>query len=300
MTTENLGHNAKFGLALTGNAAAATSQLIFLSDGVKKQGSIVERDGMRGTRSHVSTDSRFGPYAVGGQVVLNPTPEELAILFPLILGTAANGTSFVLGETLPEFMTQHDRVAKVFAANYMKVARATFSGSPGQPLQLALDLVGKTWTEANSGTFPSLTPSVSAMYMFHDCVLALGGTSSWEIDQFELVVDNGLITDRYHNSQTLTDIPEGDRMVSLGISTPYNSTYAPLDVTLKAAVAGTTGGTLTFTNGNYSTVFTFGALQVPEETPTIGGRGVIPLPFNFTSKKTGTTMELAVTHDSTA
>jgi hypothetical protein len=298
MTVEVLGHQAKFGIALTGNAAAATSQLIFVSDDVKKVGTIVERDGIRGTRSHISNDSRFGPYAVGGSVVLEPTPEELAILFPLILGAAASGTTFALAETVPEFMTHHDRVSKVFAGNYMKVARATFSGSPGTPIRLAIDLVGKTWTTAASGTFPSLTPSVTAMYMFHDCVLALSGMAAVEIDQFELVIDNGLITDRFHNSQTLTDIPEGDRSITLGISTPYGSTYATLQATLIASAAGT-AGTLTITNGNYSTLFTFGALVVPEETPTIPGRGPIALPLVLSAKQTGTTKEVVVTHDST-
>jgi hypothetical protein len=298
MTVGTHGHDAKFGIAVTGNAAAATTQLIFLSDTVKKTATIVERNGIRGTRSHISNDSRFGPYAVGGTVVLEPTPEELAILFPLILGTSANGTSFVLGETVPEFMTQHDRVAKVYSGNYMKVARTTISGSPGNPVQFSLDLVGKTWTEANSGTFPALTPSVTTMYMFQDAVLALTGANSVEIDSFELVIDNGLVTDRYHNSQTLTDIPEEDRAVTLGVSTPYNSTYATLQTALIANTAGTSG-TLTLTNGNYSTIFTFGALVVAEETTVISGRGSIPLPLNMIARKTGATMELAVTHDST-
>lgn len=298
MSTESLGHQAKFGIAPTGNAAAATTQMIFVSDSVAKAGSIIERDGIRGTRSHISTDSRAGIYTVGGTVVLEPTPEELAILFPHILGTAASGTSFVLGETLIEFMTQHDRVAKVFSANYCKVARATFSGSPGQMLRLSLDIVGKTWTEANSGTFPALTPGVTQPYIFSDCILALTGVNSCEIDSFELTIDNGLVTDRFHNSQTLTDIPEADRTISLAVTTPYNSTYATLQAALAADVDGS-AGTLTVTNGNYSTVFTFGALQCVHETPVIDGKGPIPLTLNMVSRRTGSTMELAVTHDST-
>jgi hypothetical protein len=286
-------------------AGAINERFVFDSESIAKRGVIVDRDGLRGTRSHQSDDTRVGPYTVGGTIVLRPTPEDLAIWFPRILGADASGTTYALAETIPGWSMSVDRVTKVFSYVGCKVNRATFTGSKGGMLTLALDVIAQkegaidagVFTEGApqaAGSFPTLTAGITQPYMFQDLVLTLA-SSAREVEDFELVIDNALVGERFFNSTTIRDLPPGDRLVTLRTSHDYDSTNAAL---YGQALAGA-AGTLVFTNANYSTTFTFGTLQVPAESPTVGGKGPIMLTLNMVARKLSTTMELAVTHDST-
>ena len=172
MTTAFMGHQARLATSASG---AVTQPFVFVSEGIQKKGRIIERDGIRGSRSHSSEDTRSGPYSVAGQLVLEPTPEDLAIWFPRILGAAASGTTFALAETLPDFNLAVDRGAKVFTYAGCKVGKATFSGTQGGLLRLTLHIVGKTEAIGNSGTFPALTLTETQPYIFSDVSLAAVG-----------------------------------------------------------------------------------------------------------------------------
>lgn len=286
-------------------AGAINERFVFDSESIAKRGVILARDGIRGTRAAQSEDTREGPYAVAGTVVMRPTPEDLAIWLPRILGGTPAGTSYTLAETLPSFSMSIDRVAKVFSYVGCKVNVARFTGSSGGMLTLAMDIIaqkeggidGTTFTEGapeDAASFPTLSPSITQPYMFHDLVLTLQSAAR-EVQEFELVIDNGLVADRFHNSKTIIDLPEGVRAISLRTQHDYNAANVAL---YNQALAGA-AGTMVFTNGGYSTTFTFGRLQVPAESPVVGGNGPVPLTLNMISRKVTTTMELAVTHDST-
>jgi hypothetical protein len=286
-----MGALAKFA---TSAATPATEPFAFISESMGKRQSIVERDGIKGTRSHMSLDTRLGNAPVDGTIVLEPTPEDLAIWFPRILGTAANGTSYVLAETIPDFFMVIDRVAKVFTYTKNWVDRATFTGSEGQPIRLSMDIVGTDETVGNSGTFPALTLAYTTPYMFSDMVLTLAG-SARQVKEFTLVIDNHLNKERFFNSTTRQLAPSEDRTITLSCTVPYSVE----NVALYAQALAGAAGTLVLTNANYSTTFTFGILQVPYDTPNVAGKGEVMLTLNMIAKKVNTTMELAVTHDST-
>ena len=187
-TTASMGHQAKLGTkneTTYGTAVTVDEGFVFTSENIVKRGVIVERTGLRGTRSHQSDDTRVGPYTVGGRLVLEPTPEDLAVWLPRILGAEAAGTTYDLAETLPSFTLSIDRVAKVFTYAGCKVDRATFQGSQGGLLRLTLDLVAQSENVAAAGTFPSLSPSTAPPYIFSDLALTLAATSR-EVKQFEL------------------------------------------------------------------------------------------------------------------
>lgn len=289
-----VGALAQLGTSASGNATQAFE---FVSESIRKTGTVLERDGLRGSRSHQGTAARLGPYGVGGTLVLEPNPEDLAIWLPRILGGAANGTSYPLAETLPEFDLWVDRVTKVFQYTACKVNRATLSASSADPtLRLSLDLVGKTEAVANAATFPTLTITDTQFYIFSDLVFTCGNTAR-QVAGFSLTIDNSLATDRFMNSLTLTDIPATDRVISLAVTLGYTTENVDLHGLAVSGPAAT--NSLVFTNGNYSTSFVFGALHAPDETPTVEGRGEIPITKNFIAKKSGATAEITVTHDST-
>jgi len=195
-----------------------------------------------------------------------------------------------------------DRVAKVFTYAGCKVNRAVLSGSQGGLLRLALDLVAKSESVGDAGTFPSLSPSATQPYIFSDLALTLAATAR-EVRQFALSIDNALVTDRFMNSVTITSAPEGDRMISLNTT----HAWAPANTDLYAQALVGAAGTLQLTNAlggsppaGYQTTFAFGTLQTPDRSPNVGGRQEVFLNLEMMARKTGGTAELVVTHDATA
>jgi hypothetical protein len=279
-------HQAKLG---TADSTPATEPFEYVSNTVGKRGEIVRRTGTRGTRSRNAADAAAGTYVVSGTLTIEPTPADLTIWLPRILGAAANGTTFALAETLPTFYMIEDKIADVHSWTGCKVNRATFTGQRGQPVRLALDIEGLTESLADS--FPSLTLAYDAPYVLHDLVLTLAG-SAREAESFELVIDNQLVVDRFMNEQTRVSLPEGDRVITLRTNHPYASDYTDL---YDQAVAGSAGALVLAGVDSYTT-FTFAKLQVPAECPP-SQAGEIMLPLNMEALKSGSVNELVVTHD---
>jgi hypothetical protein len=284
---------------------AVSEPFVFVSESIMKRGVIVERTGLRGTRSHVADDTRLGPYTVGGMLVLEPTPEDLAIWLPRILGGAPTDDvpkAYPLDETLPSFTLAIDRVAKVFTYAGCKVNRAVLGGTQGGLLRLALDIVAQGESIGAAGSFPTLSPVNTQPYIFSDLALTLAATSR-EVRQFSLSIDNALVTDRFMNSLTIVGAPEGDRMISLNTT----HAWAPANTDLYAQALSGAVGTLTLTNAlggtppsGYQTIFNFATLQSPDRSPNVSGRQEVFLNLEMLARKVGGTEELQVTHDAVA
>jgi hypothetical protein len=307
-TTASMGHQSRLGtiseVSYGVTPGAVSEPFVFVSESITKKGVIVERAGLRGTRSHVSSDTRVGPYTAGGQLVLEPTPEDLAVWLPRILGAPAAGSppTYDLAETLPSFTLSIDRVAKVFTYAGCKVNRAALHGAQGGLLRLTLDIVAKSEAVAAAGSFPSLTAGVTQPYIFSDLDLTLASTSR-EVKQFDLSIDNGLITDRFMNSLTITSAPEGDRTIMLRTT----HAWAAANTDLYAQALAGAAGVLQLTNAlggtpptGYRTTFNFGVLQVPDRSPSVAGRQEVLLNLEMLARRVGSTPELSVVHDATA
>ncbi len=307
-TTASMGHQTKLATiseSTYGTPPGAVNEpFVFVSESIMKRGVIVERSGLRGTRSHVANDTRVGPYTVGGMLVLEPTAGDLAIWLPRILGGTPSGSppTYPLAETLPSFTMAIDRVAKVFTYAGCKVNRAVLSGTQGGLLRLALDVVAQSETVGAAGSFPSLSPSVTQPYIFSDLALTLAATSR-EVRQFSLTIDNALVTDRFMNSVTIVNAPEGDRTIALNTM----HAWAPANTDLYAQALAGAAGALTLTNAlggsppaGYQTIFNFATLQSPDRSPSVAGRQEVFLNLEMLARKVGGTAELEVTHDATA
>jgi hypothetical protein len=170
------------------------------------------------------------------------------------------------------------------------VDKATFKCSQGGILELTLDIEGKTESIYAAASFPSLTMSTQAPYVFTDATVSHGGTA-YQFREVELVIDNMLKKDRFMNSVSRTDIPALDRVVSLSLSHPYTSDTIALYDT------GATGAqvVLTFTNGGSSIAFTMVYVQFPAESPDTPGRDEILLPLKGIARSSSTTKEIVVT-----
>lgn len=303
-TTASMGYQAKLGTkkeTTYGTPLTVDQGFVFVSESMTKRGTIVERNGLRGTRSHQADDTRVGTYRVGGQIVLEPTPEDLAVWLPRILGADPSGTTYNLAESLPSFTLTIDRVAKVFTYAGCKVNRATFHGAQGGLLRLSLDLLAQSETVAAAGSFPALSIGSTQPYIFSDVSLTLASASR-EVKQFELSIDNGLVADRFMNSVTIVNAPEGDRTIALRTT----HAWAAGNTDLYAQALAGAAGTLQLTNPlggspptGYQTTFSFGTLQVPDRSPNVPGRQELLLNLEMIARRSGATAELTVTHDST-
>lgn len=267
----------------------------FVSESLRQTIERSESEGIRGTRSRHGERVTQGLKRVGGSITLNPSPTELDKILPRILGAAESSDSFALDETLPEFLVCIDRIVKVHTYSGCKVSRATFAGSAGQKMTLTLDIVGKSESEGNAGTFPSITIDAEECYMVFQAVLTLDSTAR-EFESFSLVIDNMLDT-KFRNSQTATDISPSDRMVELTLTTPYTSAESALYSTPAAGSVRLTGisGSLVFTSGSNSLTFTLNSLKPQSQTPVVNARtGEVELQLVYRAYKTGSTNELVV------
>ncbi len=277
-----------------GTLAALTSAFVFESESIKKLGNIIQRDGLRGTRSHVGDDSRVGPYRVGGQLALEPSPVDFLWWLPYILGAAPSGTTYALAETLPSFSLGITRGAKNFLYAGCSVSRAVISGSKGGMLKLVLDIVGQSETTSAPGSpaWPAISADVTGPYIFSGDTLLSINSAARPIAEFELVVDNHLIADRFLNSLTIVSAPSADRTVSLRCALPWNTTNTDL---YDQGLPGYTGATLAFSAGGHSLSCALGKLQAPAQSPTAARRGENLLTLDYRVLATGSTPELVVT-----
>ena len=293
VSTPSMGHAAHFAIGAEANGANS-QEMEFISCTIGKQANLIIPEGIRGTRSHRKEGVCAGTYTVGGQVVLEPRPDELTMLLPYILGTNA-----ALTETVGDFYLFIDKVGDVYTYAGCKINTATFRSAPNGAIQLALDVQGKTegTTPAALHANAATNLSVLAPYVHHQGVLTLGNTA-YEYTNPELVINNGLVLDRFNNSQTRDALPESDRVIIFRCDNPFSSVEAA--ALYDIAIAGLTTNTWTITNGNYSCSFSFLNLKAPTRSPEVGARNQeIPLRLELQAFSDANTAELVVTNDAT-
>lgn len=289
------GFNALLGI---GTASPVDVPLDFLRETLAVNETFVDRNGLRGTRSHNIEATRVGLRRIEGQLVLQPTAVEWASLLPWILGANASGTTYALAETLQSRYVTINRSdgtdGKVFTYDGCKVNRARIYCAQGEMLGVDLDLIGVDETVTNAGTFPSLTlDTTTGPFVFSDCVLSVGG-NTYQSRDFELIIDNKIDAERFFNSNTRTAVVAQDRQVMVNLNPGYGDAEALYNTGI-----GGVALTATFTNGAVSLLFSCVKVQFPRRSPTVPGKQEIMLPLQGTALQSSTTKELVVTLDST-
>lgn len=283
----------------------ASSAVEFLTTNLQEAASIIDTNQIRGTRSHVTSQTRKGTSVVGGSIVVNPSPNDIDLWMFRAMGDQT-GNSITLTETVPSFFVGYNPLAtnaanSAFEFQTCKVNRSILRGSPGDPLELELDILATT---AAALTYPTLSTPLGVTtadqpYVFSDLVWTFAG-SARPLLAFELIIDNFLDA-RFANSNNATDITAQDRLVTFNVTSTFTSTE--LAALYNLAQAGTGSSTLVATHGGAANSMTmsiaFGTLQAPNLTPTIGSKSEIPLTISFVSRATNANDELVITNDST-
>jgi hypothetical protein len=290
--TATMGHATKLGM---GTSAPSTKQFEFESCGVGRQGTHVQSPGIRDGRSYHSESVVEGPYTVGGPIVLAPRPDELDFLLPQLLGTPESTNVFALAETLPDTIVDIEKVADSATTAYRTTGKfntGTFRSAAGGLLMLELDFQGLDEAEID---FPSISATLTALqpYIHHQLVLTIGGVA-YKPASIDITINNALILDRFLNSQTRTELPESDRVITCNFTVPYDANCRN---NLYGATVGGLAATAVWTNGSRSLTFTFGVLQFPKPPIVIPGRnGELMASFAAQARMLSTTKELVVTN----
>jgi len=264
-----------------------------LNESVQKRAVILDTAGIRGTRSHSEERTKAGLVEIGGSFVINPSPADLDLWLPRILGAAEVADLFDVAETLPPFGLLFERVAEQFQYTDCKVNSATFRARAGELLELEINVMGLA--EVIGTPFPAITPGIAANnapYAFSEAEITLVSGARICVD-FEITIDNQLRR-RFSNSLTATDLTAGDRIVTCKFKTPYTSSELGLYAQATAGAAGT----VVFTNGTISTTITLGVIQFPDVTPVISDKDEIFLQLEGIARMSGSTADIAVTNDS--
>lgn len=264
----------------------------FVREGLRKSAEILDTNGITGSRSHKKERTRAGLNRIGGTILLHPSPNDLELWLPRIMGSASVG---VLAETLPSFGVLKDLGTTRHEYKDCKVNRATFRGQAGGLVEMELDILGKS--EATGTSAPSVSLGVAAddaPYVHTDLAVSLAAAAR-EVFDFEITIDNRLEA-RFVNNVNATALNATDRIITVRATTPWTADEDDLYDVATAGIAAT----FTFTNGTLSTLFSFAALQIPAETPVVERReGEIRFTINGTARMSGSTRELVVTNDAT-
>lgn len=286
---------------------ASSERYEFLQENLMRRGRIVGGNEVSGSRSMRSERTRRAANYFAGSILKNIAPAEFATLLPKMMGdNESPAGTFNLAEDIPYFGVLIDRDYGVFEYKDCKVdkwvlrGRAAELGEEGEPdlLTLQLSIVGSD--EATDTSWPSPEPALGttaayAPYVFTDAcgAITLNGAAR-EVMEFVIVGDNH-VKALYTNCLTPHSLVPRNRIIRARFRLPWNSTNADL---YNMNYAGATAS-IVLTNGNMSTTFTFGRLQVPPDSPTIPGKDTIDLVVEGIATMVSTTRELVVVNDST-
>lgn len=271
----------------------------FVTENFAKVGTSIPSQMTLGTRWKDVAQYRHGTYSCQGDIVVEPSPTFLNSWLPRILGANEVATdTFGVAETLQWFGMFFNRGKTLNKYSDCVVNRATFRGTQNQPIQLTLNIIGKT-KEASAGSEPSVTLAYADAsefpYVFTDTALSLAGTTR-SYSSFELVIDNA-INARFNNSTTATSLCPGKSSITLRATLDPNATAVEGDLS-EVAEAGI-AGVFTWTNGTVSTTWTFGKLVKADSQPTFNTVGGLEFDVEFEAMKNDATPIVSVVNDIT-
>ena len=301
--TASIGFASQMALSSTSTFSSSSLWLEFVSESMTAQRAFADSPGIRGTRSYAQERVRTTPYKVGGTVNLLCDISSLDALLAYILGTGPTSSVYSLTETLPSFYLMIDRVAKVFTYGPCYISKATFTGSPSDPmLKCALSIEAETETVGAAGSFPTgMTVDAKRPFIYSDAAFTLNGSSTYSAFGWELTVDNNLLADRFVNELTRSQIPATDRHVTVKMQTAFTSVETALyNIAANAfgsATAVFSNAEETISSTQSVLTFTTPYLMWPGKSPNVTKKGdEIHLEIDAKAMKTGSSLELSVTN----
>lgn len=259
-----------------GAADPVTVPLEFVSTSLSGTNELVKSSGIRGTRYRDKHRAKHTRERVSGNLILEPSITEIDALLLWVMGAEAAGVNSFTDALVKRFVTV-DKVTKVFTYDECVPSRWQITGSAGQPTRWTIDIEGQSATEANSGTFPSLSIDTDSTFYMHDEITFTFNSITCTPASFTLSVDNVLDTERFFNSLTRNEIPAQDRLVTLSLELPYDTVHEPLFDLAAAGIAGS----MALSDGSTSYTIAFENLKCPDPPVEVPNRSEIMLNLEF-------------------
>lgn len=276
-----------------GAASPVDKRLEFVTEALILDESVFDGSGIRGSRSHDIARQRLSLQRVFGPIRLQPNAVELSYILEWILGGSPTGSGTVtypLANTLPTKYVTIDRGSYVYTIDGAAIDSATFRGSPGEPLTVDLNILGKSVTPASAGTFPAISfNDANGPFMHHDLVATINSSAA-SIAEIQIMINNYLDRDRFFNSRTLVSAVARDRQITGNIVIPHEAV-----TTFYGAGGSGVAVVGTWTNGGAVLTMTMPKFLYPKKDAQIQGRQEIMLPINGTANANGATPELTTT-----
>lgn len=287
----NYGFESRWAVYLAGTTFDTSApRFDFTGSSVRGFTSVLEGMGRTGSRKRREDRTRWGQKKVEGQLMLEPTPQNLHFFWKYILGSVSSNT-FSIADSLPGFDLLADDFGTGSSAilfGELYVDKATLAFGPGI-LKMTMDVKGKTYTAGQSYTSAALGAGAGhTPYVFDDSVFTVKAAAR-EIESGVLTINNYLDVN-YRNSRTATSIRAIDREVSLVTAIPNTTSSLSAFFGDKSAA----DASIVLTNGALSCTINLYNLKNPDDSPVMNGKDEILLNLNAAARGDSTNPDIQV------
>lgn len=287
----NYGFESRWAVYPAGTAFDSSApRFDFTGSTVSGASSILDGAGLTGSRDLREDRTRWGLKIVRGQIMLEPSPQNLHFFWKYILG-AQSSNNFTVLDALPGFDLLADDFGSGSSAilfGELYVDTATIQFAPGI-LKMQLDVIGKTYTPGQSYTSAALgAGSGHTGYTFDDTVFTLK-SSAREVERGTFTLRN-LLDAKHRNSRTATSIRATGRQVSLELDIPNTASNLSAFFGDKAAA----DATIVMTQGSLSSTLNLNNLKNPDDSPVVNGKDEIMLKLGNTARADSSDASISV------
>jgi hypothetical protein len=217
-------------------ADTPTNQIEFTSESLGLQKNYIESDALLGN----VTTNRLDPAGqkIEGNVAMICHPDQIGLLLSAALGSESavgNVGSGIYAHSfsclpagssysLPKLVVLVDRVKRVVELPANKIAQLELSAKINDYLRANLSIRGIGESDSE-GSLESLSFSTLRPFQFRDLAITLDGSSTLEVSDFKLTINNNLENDRYTagaSAEYMRELEPGKREIMLDLEMIYD------------------------------------------------------------------------------
>lgn len=273
--TANVSRKHVYAYSNSGNTTLA-NRIAALGFNIVPRETTIKAQGVNGLIFPKAEDYVTDKISAAGAVNFEVRPNHLRWFLPLVFGTAFSTNTILLGPSCPFFRVGHldNQLEDVTTFIDCATSRLTFqsSSSGGGILTANHEVEASTYTTGNVATWPAgLNLSAQQPLVHSQSSLTVNGNPVI-FNDVQIVIDYGLMTDEYYNSQIREDFPSDGVTVQLIFTAKYDGANERALTNLTGPVAAS----LRYQNPANTLSATFNlpsVTQLERTKPGVGGRG---------------------------
>ena len=288
---ESQGHNAHLAFvtqAALGSLTTRTKFIDIVSESLKRVPNYVHSSNLGSASRRQVLDTS---HASAGSIELEGNYEEIDTLLLHAVGAVASaqqgGTSaykhtFTLTKAAKAvgLSLEVERDASAFFYEACKINSITFRQDPNEFLRIVLDIMGRTETTGSetSATLPTDLPIHESQFAF---TIDAGAVA---VNNFSCTLNNALENRKALGTTVPKEIVRTGQIVASGsfdLDFADLTEYANFQALTSIAIVAKWTGALVDTGFNNELTLTMPVCKYIGDTPVVGGRGVVTVPYSF-------------------